>query len=177
MADDSTGSATQVVGVVGVVVVVVVVVVGAGDDGTVVEGMAERRVSDAAAAVLLLGRLQREGNPARAVVLSLAAVSPADLSVVRTIRSYFPGVEVWLSDVGAHAASLAQAVLWGATGLVADGRLHRFAQTPDATPRPVRDTPAPRPPPASDTADDSAQPLLSNAELRALLGDPEEDEE
>ena len=150
-----------------------VVVVGAGDASAVLPGAAEHRVDDAADAVLLLGRLLRDGTAARAVVLSLSAMRPEDLAVVRTVRRYFPSAEVWVSDVGPHAAMLAEAVSLGAAGLVADGRLHRFAlPAPAPPPRPaVKQTPAK---PAAPPDPDPGQPLLSGDELRALLGDPDD---
>jgi hypothetical protein len=112
----------------------------------------------------------------RAVILSLASLYREELSIVATVKSRFPHVELWLAHTDGRQAALAEAMRLGADGLLADDGLHRVAGTaPAATvaapaPTPAAEAPpVPDEPPAETTPAHEDAPILTPDELRALL--------
>lgn len=136
--------------------------------------------SDPYAAV---ARLARGSRDVAAVILSLGALREGELAVIRTIKRYYPHIDVFVTDVGPHGTALAEAVIYGADGICASGLLHRFhAPSPSTPARPPASTPStakpPAPPPIMPPREDppdSTQPVLTSEELQALLGDFEDD--
>ena len=134
--------------------------------------------------------LCRRRQAYHALILSLASLYREELNLIATVKRRFPHLEVWLAHTDGRNAFLAEALRYGADGLLSDDGLHRIA-----TPAPVSnealvthhepDT-AQRPIPiesvageSSDEEDDatsvwephSDEPLLTADELRALLQD------
>ena len=123
----------------------------------------------------------------RAVILSLASLYREELAMVSAVKTRFPHVELWLAHTDGRQGILAEAMRLGADGLLADDGLHRLASSTPAFPpvavSTVADpewgagaTPsAPAELPSMGTADDDADhdidagPILTPAELRALL--------
>ena len=124
-------------------------------DGRLVEAVADPYA--------LIVRLTRCGD-ARAVVLSLEALSEREMAVVATLRRRFAGVEVFVTDIARRGDLLAAAVGAGVDGLYAGDRPQRFTPAAHAPP-----PPAPRPPVA--VPEPSTGAVLTSDELRALLGD------
>ena len=106
----------------------------------------------------------------RALILSLTSLYREELPVIATLKRRLPHVEVWLAQIDARQAALAEAVRLGADGLLGeDGLLHRIQGTASAAPTPVS---VPSPAPAPEVAPPSqneGEPILSADELRALL--------
>lgn len=113
----------------------------------------------------------------RAIVLSLASLYREELSLISTLRSRLPHVDVWLTHIEGRQAALAEAMRLGAVGLLGeDGQLHRVSGRPthdeaaktvvDADPQPQAEREAVLPEP-----DQANEPLLSADELRALLAE------
>ena len=127
-----------------------------------------RRIEAVADPYALIVRLTRCGD-ARAVVLSLEALSEGELAVIATLRRRFAGVEVFVTDVAQRGDLLAAAVGAGVDGLYAGDRPQRFAPAAYAPPPPP---PAARPPVA--VPEPSTGAVLTSDELRALLGDDDD---
>lgn len=106
----------------------------------------------------------------RALILSLTSFYREELPIIATLKRRLPHVEVWLAQIDARQAALAEAVRLGADGLLGeDGLLHRIQGTASAAPTPVS---VPSPAPAPEVAPPSqneGEPILSADELRALL--------
>jgi hypothetical protein len=119
----------------------------------------------------------------RAVILSLASLYREELTIIGSIKTRFPHVEVWLAHTDGRQAVLAEAMRLGADGLLADDGLHRVAK---AAPEPEAVAPAAPVEPATttdiaaradetNTSDDehghdpTEGPILTAEELRALL--------
>ena len=123
----------------------------------------------------------------RAVILSLTSLYREELQIIATIKRRMPHVEVWLTHIDARQASLAEAMRFGADGLLAEDGLHRTgvggapSETVTSAPRPAAfAAPAVEldhataaeaaAPAASDEADSTiGEPVLTADELRALL--------
>jgi len=134
-------------------------------------------------AVLRLHQHPRDRRPTRLVV-SLLDLHDRHASLVRAAKRVRPDVEVFLADCDGRTGLLAELVLQGADGIVeADGSFRRFGQAPDQA-APGRPHPAARGwhGPATEARDmsdaapvgDEEEPILSPAELAALLRDDDE---
>jgi len=76
--------------------------------------------------------LSRRPQAYRAMVLSLQSVYREELSLIATIKTRFPQVEIWLTDTDGRQASLADAMCLGADGLLGNDGLHRVAMAASA---------------------------------------------
>src|SRR5204863_6710126 len=63
----------------------------------------------------------------RGVVLSLQSLYREEIAVVRTLKRRLPHLEVWLAHTDNRQAALAEAMRFGADGLLGDEGLHRIA--------------------------------------------------
>lgn len=132
----------------------------------------------------MIARLARGSRDVAAVILPLGALREGELAVIRTIKRYYPHIDVFVTDVGPHGTALAEAVIYGADGICTNGLLHRFHAPPPPPPSPPPATTAPPAtgavphpqPPQRDDPPDSTQPVLTSEELQALLGDFDADE-
>jgi hypothetical protein len=110
-----------------------------------------------------------------AVILSLNSLYREELLIISSIKRRFSHVDIWLSDTDGRQAALAEAMRLGADGLVAEDGLHRIAAAPpdaeEAESAPAASIPAPPDPPAEapSSPENSADPILTADELRALL--------
>jgi hypothetical protein len=110
-----------------------------------------------------------------AVIFSLNSLYREELLIISSIKRRFSHVDIWLSDTDGRQAALAEAMRLGADGLVAEDGLHRIAAAPTATEEtgsaPASTVPAPpeQPTEAITPGENSADPLLTVEELRALL--------
>jgi hypothetical protein len=110
-----------------------------------------------------------------AVIFSLNSLYREELLIISSIKRRFSHVDIWLSDTDGRQAALAEAMRLGADGLVAEDGLHRIAAAPTATEEtgsaPASTVPAPpeQPAEAITPGENSADPLLTVEELRALL--------
>lgn len=110
-----------------------------------------------------------------AVILSVNSLYREELLIISSIKRRFSHVDIWLSDTDGRQAALAEAMRLGADGLLADDGLHRIAAAPshpdDAESLPALANPAPPddPPDPPTPRGESADPLLTAEELRALL--------
>lgn len=129
---------------------------------------------DPYAGVVRAGRLARDGHDVLAVVIALASLQRGEAAVIRTFRQYHPSAEIFVTSPKAGATTLAEAILYGADALIAGGQIHPFHDD-GPTLEPVAEPP-PMPTPAPQASDPTGGPLLSGAELEALLGDFDEDE-
>jgi hypothetical protein len=121
----------------------------------------------------------------RALVLSLTSLFREELPLIATIKRRLPHVDIWLTHIVGRQAALAEAMRYGADGLLGeDGALHRMNVGP-ATADVAAAKPAVIAPPESEivpAADPEAEPapspdplpgepVLSADELRALLAE------
>jgi hypothetical protein len=119
----------------------------------------------------------------RGVVLSLQSLYREEIAMVRTLKRRLPHLEVWLAHTDNRQAALAEAMRFGADGLLGDEGLHRIAAPtilePDAA-VPFGGAPIQLPQPATEPEtgsqedlqhDDTGvgEPVLTADELRALL--------
>lgn len=124
----------------------------------------------------------------RAVVLSLQSLYRDELQIISAIRRRFPHITIWLTHTDGRQAALAEAMSFGAEGLVGEDGLYSF--TEPARP-PVPTTPATvyrrapslthglehphepeKPIPVSKPSHSPPnEPVLSADELKALLGE------
>lgn len=123
----------------------------------------------------------------RALILSLQNLYREELYLIHAVKQRFCHIEIWLTHTDGRQAALADAMRFGADGLLADDGLHRIAvaATNEAVPLPrtiVKDEAAipthpqhsgEMPPSASEEELEQelslAEPVLSADELRALL--------
>jgi hypothetical protein len=119
----------------------------------------------------------------RGVVVSLQSLYREEIAMVRTLKRRLPHLEVWLAHTDNRQAALAEAMRFGADGLLGDEGLHRIAaptMVESETPVPFAGAPIqlPQPAPESEAAsheelqsDDPSvgEPVLTADELRALL--------
>ena len=63
----------------------------------------------------------------RGVVLSLQSLYREEIAIVRTLKRRLPHLEVWLAHTDNRQAALAEAMRFGADGLLGDEGLHRIA--------------------------------------------------
>ncbi len=66
----------------------------------------------------------------RALVVSLASVYREELAIISAVKARFPHVEIWLAQADSRLAALADAMRFGADGLVSEEGLHRTAGEP-----------------------------------------------
>jgi hypothetical protein len=120
----------------------------------------------------------------RALILSLASLYREELTIIPAVKSRFPHVELWLTHTDGRQAALAEAMRLGADGLLSDDGLHRVAgASPSVAPAPtetVEESGEIHSETEESTESGSAEPILTNDELRALLHEqssvaPEED--
>jgi hypothetical protein len=110
----------------------------------------------------------------RALILSLQNFYREELQLIQLVKRRFPHIEIWLTQTDGRQASLAEAMRYGADGLLDEEGLHRTAV---GAPSEIRNPePAPLPPAAPEPApvEESvgiAEPVLTADELRALLQD------
>jgi DNA-binding NarL/FixJ family response regulator len=121
-----------------------------------------------------------------AVILSLNSLYREELSIISSIKRRFSHVDIWLSDTDGRQAALAEAMRFGADGLLSEDGMHRIAGTgsepasatnADFQPHSEDDSPpppasTPMPPQHAEAAqprEKSHDPLLTAEELRALL--------
>ena len=144
-----------------------------------------------------MAELCRRPQAYRALILSLQGVYKEELTLIPAVKQRFPQVEVWLTDTDGRQGALAEAMRWGAEGLLAEDGLHRIAVAgpvpmvvaPQAAPpsravepvETVASLPRPANPPRrlvpeADREPDGhpmlGEPVLTAEELRALLHEP-----
>lgn len=123
----------------------------------------------------------------RTVVLALASVYREELLVIQAIKRRWPHIDVWLTQTDGRHAALADAMRYGADGLLSEDGLHRIGGTtgtidkpsqlparPEAPPviTPPMATPRDELQPNGDGGDDGGnEPILTADELRALLAE------
>ena len=129
---------------------------------------------DPYAGVVRAGRLVRDGHEVTAIVIALASLHRGEAAVIRTFRQYHPSAEIFVTNPKAGATTLAEAIIYGADALIAGGQIHPFHDDGDALEAMPVDPPAPAPPSPPQPV---GGPLLSGAELEALLGDFDEDDD
>jgi hypothetical protein len=116
----------------------------------------------------------------RSVVLSLAGLYREELNLIATLRKRYPHLDLWLAHTDGRQAALADAMRFGADGLLAEDGLHRTALSSANAQPELRTTlerasnapiPAPESAESHDAFDDapSGEPVLTADELRALL--------
>ena len=121
-----------------------------------------------------------------ALILSLSSLYREELSFIAMVKRRFPHVEIWLAHTDGRQAALAEAMRFGADGLVDGDGLHRIAahappapaptytQLPEPIPavRATSEEETPPPPQASEEPIEGiGEPVLTADELRALLQD------
>ena len=111
-----------------------------------------------------------------AVIFSLNSLYREELLIISSIKRRFSHIDIWLSDTDGRQAALAESMRLGADGLVADDGLHRIATAPPQPATEESDIPASANSPPTDQPaesslprENSADPLLTAEELRALL--------
>lgn len=134
------------------------------------------------------------GHPSayKALVLSLSGVYREELQMIAAVKRHFPAVEIWLTHADGRMAALAEAMRFGADGLLSEDGFHRTSASAAESARSSEASAAapissPISPPLtrdeagesermesraddSDTeADAHGEPVLSAEELRALL--------
>ena len=110
----------------------------------------------------------------RALVVNLGRFFNEELALIPAIKHRFGHIEIWLSDVEGRQAALAEALRLGADGLVSEGGVHRISGPPMSNPSPVQsstDEPEVELEEAVEADHSSAEPVLTAAELRALLAE------
>lgn len=115
----------------------------------------------------------------RAVIVSLQSLYREELQLIWTIKRRFPHIEVYVTQTDGRQASLAEAMRYGADGLLSEEGLHRTnpqaPQTEIIPPvravEPVVESAAPQPMPLVDETNPN-EPVLTADELRALLEEP-----
>ena len=130
-------------------------------------GYAAGEADDPYAAVL---ELCRRPSAYQSVILGLTSLFKEELAVITTIKQRFPTVEVWLSQTDGRPAAMAEAMRLGADGLLGEDGLHRLAMTA-AAPVAVAPPAVVVPPPVADDEPSAAEPILTAAELQALLAE------
>ena len=125
----------------------------------------------------------------RAVILALGSLYHEELQMVSAVKQRFGHVEIWLAQTDGRAKAMAEALRFGADGLLSDDGLHRLASSAPMAESPNAPLPAqpeaiapPQlvPPFAQPASRDNSygeeesaagEPVLSADELRALLSD------
>src|SRR4051812_40319529 len=64
----------------------------------------------------------------RGCVLSLQSLYREEIAMVRTLKRELPQLEIWLAHTDQRQAALAEAMRYGADGLLGDEGLHRIAE-------------------------------------------------
>ena len=130
----------------------------------------------------------------RVLILSLASLYREELAMISAVKWRFPHVEVWLAHTDGRQAALAEGLRLGADGLLSDDGLHRLGSPATAAPPGPTGTTAaawlaePADSPRHSSAEggaaspgrhevgdgtsaaaDTAEPILTADELRALL--------
>jgi hypothetical protein len=116
----------------------------------------------------------------RSAVLSLQGLYREELHLIATLRKRFPHLYIWLAHTDGRQAALADAMRFGADGLLAEDGLHRTALSganvePEHRTTLERATPLTEPllpniePPDAFDDTPSGEPVLTADELRALL--------
>lgn len=115
----------------------------------------------------------------RSLVISLAAIYREELSVIKTIRVRLPHVDVLLAHTDGRAASMAEAMRMGATGILDAEAVHLLPETAPLKTEISTPATAIEPPPTvtsstnpehgADEEPNDFDPLLTAEELRALL--------
>ncbi len=70
----------------------------------------------------------------RAVVLSLQNLYREELTIIKTLRTRLPHVDVWLAHTDGRHAAMAEALRLGATGLLSEEGVYRFTDDADEPP-------------------------------------------
>ncbi len=125
----------------------------------------------------------------RAMILTLGSLYREELQMVATVKQRFAHIEIWLAQTDGRAGAMAEALRFGADGLLSDDGLHRLASSTPVSQtnnislpaQPEAIAPPQLAPPFAQPAagehafgeEDSAsgEPVLSADELRALLSD------
>ncbi len=99
----------------------------------------------------------------QSLVISLQSIYREELVLIRALKGRFPRVEIWLTDLDGRAAALADALSFGADGLLTDDGLHRLgappAPQPAAAAQPAGSSrPAPESHASSQNGDRGARP-------------------
>ena len=109
----------------------------------------------------------------RAVILSLAGLYREELLVVQAIKRRFPHMEIWLAHTDGRQAALADAMRYGADGLLSEEGLHRMAiGTPAPTAGAVVPAPVAAPPRPADPVPVMNPLPLTPAEPTESSSDP-----
>ena len=74
-----------------------------------------------------MAELSQRPQAYRAMILSLQSVFQEELPLIATVKGRFPHIEIWVTDTDGRQAALAEAMCFGADGLLADDGLHRVA--------------------------------------------------
>lgn len=125
----------------------------------------------------------------RSMTLSLNSLYREELTLIAAVKGRYPSIEVWLTQAEGRTAALADALKYGADGLLAEDGLHRLSgqlapSSPVTAPRPVPSSQFPTAPPPSVNQPDprldrafleapAGEPILTADELRALLQEPQ----
>jgi hypothetical protein len=125
----------------------------------------------------------------RAIVISLQSVYREELSLIWTAKQRYPHLEVFLTQTDGRQAALAEAMRFGADGLLADDGLHRLNEVSPRSTEPLPPIKTmesmfePLPVAAESIVSDEDnsmsvdqtnpnEPILTADELRALLEEP-----
>jgi len=118
----------------------------------------------------------------RAIVISLQSVYREELQVIWTLKQRYPHLEIFLTQTDGRQAALAEAMRFGADGLLAEDGLHRLSES---NPQSFAPLPAIKPveeveqsplaevaSPVFEAETNPNEPVLTADELRALLEEP-----
>jgi DNA-binding NarL/FixJ family response regulator len=114
----------------------------------------------------------------RSVVLSLQSLYREELQIIATIKARWPQLDVWLTHTDGRATATADALRFGADGLLTEEGLQRTVMGSAARSMEPKtssaEPPTNLPNQASDFSDEesSSETVLSADELRALLQEP-----
>ena len=119
----------------------------------------------------------------RAMILSLASLYREEMLLIQAVKRRWPHVDIWLTHTDGRHAALADAMRFGADGLLSEDGLHRtavsgyspenFYPSDDSVPAKPRagQQSKDNEPPEMDDDPTGSEPILTAEELRALLAD------
>lgn len=116
----------------------------------------------------------------RAIILSLASLYREEMTVIQSVKRRWPHIDVWLTQTDGRHAALADAMRYGADGLLSEDGLHRTAIASNAFEGQFSsDHPATGPGHNAAAEHDHVpeeefggnEPILTAEELRALLAE------
>jgi hypothetical protein len=115
----------------------------------------------------------------RAIILSLASLYREEMTVIQSVKRRWPHIDVWLTQTDGRHAALADAMRFGADGLLSEDGLHRTAIASNAFEGHYsQDSASHAHAAATDHEERSTEeefggnePILTAEELRALLAE------